>query len=81
MNISKPEQLGSYIRKTRKKLKLTQRDVALASGTGLRFISDLENGKATCRVGIVLKVLANLGIRIQVAPKSGMKGGIGGEGT
>jgi len=32
------------------------------SGTGVRFVSDLENGKETCELGKALKVIENLGI-------------------
>ena len=31
-----------------------------------RFISDLENGKPTCEIEKVLKVVANLGIKLEV---------------
>lgn len=63
-----PEALGQTIRKTRKALGVTQADLALASGSGLRFISDLENGKPTCRIGKTLAVLQTLGIRIELTP-------------
>ena len=33
--------------------------LALIAGTGVRFISDLENGMETCEIG---KVLENLGM-------------------
>jgi hypothetical protein len=35
---------------------MNQAELAMVSGTGVRFISDLENGKETCEVGKVLKV-------------------------
>ncbi len=56
------KQVGELIRKRRKSLSLKQADLALVSGTGVRFISDLENGKETCELGKVLKVLRNLGM-------------------
>ncbi len=56
------EELGKIVRNRRKSLKMKQADLALVSGTGIRFISDLENGKETCEIGKVLKVLENLGI-------------------
>jgi hypothetical protein len=43
---------------------MNQAELAMVSGTGVRFISDLENGKETCEVGKVLKVLASLGLKI-----------------
>lgn len=54
--------LGEIVKKRRKSLKMNQADLALVSGTGVRFISDLENGKETCVVGKTLKVMENLGI-------------------
>ncbi len=41
---------------------VTQRSLALTSGTGLRFIIDLEKGKPTCQLGKVLAVMNTLGI-------------------
>ena len=42
MDIVDSKALGKVIRLTRKRLKVTQKDLALASGTGLRFIIELE---------------------------------------
>ena len=56
------KELGSIIRNRRKSLGMKQADLALVSGTGVRFISDLENGKETCVVGKILKVMENLGM-------------------
>jgi y4mF family transcriptional regulator len=57
-------QIGKLIRDTRNKLGVTQKDLALTSGTGMRFIIDLEKGKETCEVGKALAVLNTLGIKI-----------------
>lgn len=54
--------LGKIIRKRRKSLGMKQADLALVSGTGVRFISDLENGKETCVIGKTLKVMQSLGM-------------------
>jgi HTH-type transcriptional regulator / antitoxin HipB len=61
-----PESIGRLIRATRKALGVTQRDLAMTSGTGLRFIIDLEKGKPTCHLGKVLTVLHTLGIKIEL---------------
>lgn len=63
-----PVQIGSLIRETRKNLGLTQKDLALTSGTGLRFIIDLEKGKSTCQFAKVLTVLHTLGISLTLTP-------------
>ncbi len=65
------EELGRTVRKTRKGMGLTQADLALASGTGLRFISDLENGKSKCQVGKTLAVVDTLGLRLSVSSPKG----------
>ena len=60
-------EIGNAVRETRKRLKVTQKDLALTSGTGLRFINDLEKGKATCQLGKVLTVLNTLGITVNLS--------------
>jgi predicted transcriptional regulator len=46
--IRSPQQLGTALRGARKQLALTQPQLALAAGVGVRFIVDLEAGKPTC---------------------------------
>lgn len=65
-----PKQIGTLIRTTRKSLGVTQKDLALTSGTGLRFVIDLEKGKETCEIGKALTVLQTLGIRVTLTPPS-----------
>ncbi|AUH70816.1 transcriptional regulator [Legionella sainthelensi] len=65
--IQSPEKIGCYIRKVRKELNVTQKDLALTAGTGLRFIIDLENGKPTCQIGKILQVLQVLGIQLNLS--------------
>jgi y4mF family transcriptional regulator len=60
--------IGELVKKTRKNMGVTQRDLALTSGTGIRFIIDLEQGKATCQLEKVLMVLNTLGIRTDLTP-------------
>ena len=61
-----PADFGKEVRAARKRLKVTQPDLALASGVGIRFIVDLEKGKPTCQLGKVLAVLNTLGIDLQL---------------
>lgn len=65
--------IGQLIRSTRKSLGVTQRDLALRSGTGLRFIIELEQGKPTCQLEKALTVLRTLGIRIELTPPKSNK--------
>jgi y4mF family transcriptional regulator len=65
-----PHEIGKIVRETRKILGVTQKDLALTSGTGFRFVIDLERGKETCQLGKVLTILHTLGIRLALTPPS-----------
>ena len=62
--IETPKHLGDFVRQTRKALRLTQPQLALASGVGVRFIVELEAGKPTVRLENVMRVLQALGITL-----------------
>ena len=61
MRIATPQDLGHAVRSARKQLGLTQAQLSLAAGVGLRFIVDLEAGKPTLRLEHVLRVVDSLG--------------------
>jgi y4mF family transcriptional regulator len=61
VNINTPAALGQAVLQARKQLGLTQPQLALAAGVGVRFIVDLEAGKPTIRLETLLKVLHALG--------------------
>lgn len=61
------QQLGCALRAARKQLGLTQPQLALAAGVGVRFMVDLEAGKPTLRLANVLRVIAALGGEIQLS--------------
>lgn len=63
------EDIGKVVKRTRKKLGVTQRNLALTSGTGLRFIIELEQGKPTCQLEKVLTVIRTLGIKLTIKGK------------
>ena len=60
------EQVGGLVKSVRKSLGVTQRQLALTAGTGLRFVIDLEKGKPTCQLGKTLTVLNTLGIGVDL---------------
>ena len=62
--------LGTALRVTRKALGLTQADLALAAGVGLRFVVELEAGKPTVRLELVLRVIDALGGTLQLDKES-----------
>lgn len=65
-HIDSAQSLGAALRAARKHLGLTQSDLALAAGVGLRFIVDLEAGKPTVRLEQVLRVIDALGGQVQL---------------
>ena len=66
-SIRSAQQLGEALRAARKQLGLTQPQLALAAGVGVRFIVDLEAGKATVRLENVLRVIDALGGEVQLS--------------
>ena len=69
IKIKSAEDLGRVVREARKAQKLSQDDLAGMSGTGRRFIVDLEKGKETVQFGKVLRVLATLGVSVAAIRK------------
>ena len=55
------EKLTQFVKERRKMVGMTQLELSQRSGTGLRFIRELEQGKATLRLDKVNKVLALFG--------------------
>jgi len=66
MQIINSHELGKLIRSSRKKAKLSQSQLADASGIGERFIRELEQGKPTCQLDKALYVARMLGIKFEV---------------
>jgi len=66
-----PKTVGELVKSTRKGMGVTQKDLAMTSGTGLRFIIEMEKGKPTCQLGKALTVLQTLGIKIELVPPPG----------
>ena len=63
--------VGDFARRQRQLLGLKQEDVSGLANTGNRFIVDLEKGKPTLQLQMVLEVLDLLGLEVVVQPKSG----------
>jgi len=67
MPIRDAKDFGKLIKTVRKASNLTQKDLAAASGTGVRFIGDLESGKPSCELEKALLVALMLGIKLDAA--------------
>ncbi len=60
--------LQAFVKQRRRKLKLTQQQLADKSGVGLRFIRDMEQGKASLRMDKVNQVLLMFGYELGPVP-------------
>lgn len=69
-----PKQIGELVKSVRKQMGATQKDLAMTSGTGLRFIIELEQGKPTSQIGKVLTVLNTLGVTMNFTPPAAPHG-------
>ncbi|MFT4100213.1 MAG: transcriptional regulator [Burkholderiaceae bacterium] len=63
-------ELGAVIRDQRKRLTLTQLDLAGLGNTGNRFVVDLESGKPTVQLQKVLDLMGLLGLELVVRTKA-----------
>ena len=53
--------IAEFVKKRRKEAGLTQKEFAMRSGLGLRFVRDLEQGKETVRMDKVNAALEMFG--------------------
>jgi transcriptional regulator with XRE-family HTH domain len=60
------QDLGLALRAVRRSQKVRLEDMAALTGVSKQFASDVELGKETVRLGLVLKVLAEMGLRVSV---------------
>lgn len=62
MRITCSADLGLIIKAKRKKIGMTQKEVAAIAGVGTRFLSELENGKPTLEFDKVILISMYFGI-------------------
>lgn len=55
------QDIGRIVRAVRRQSQLRLEDLAATTGLSKQFVTDLENGKLTLRLGLTLKLLAELG--------------------
>ncbi|MCL2833394.1 MAG: helix-turn-helix domain-containing protein [Treponema sp.] len=73
MRLINAKKFGQVIREYRIKQGATQIQLAAAANTGLRFISDLENGKPTVQLEKALHTAKILGIKLEIPDSGGEK--------
>ena len=62
-----PTDIGLALREAREAQGLTQAQLADLAGVGVRFISELERGKATIELGRALHVLHVVGVDVALS--------------
>lgn len=67
--IRTPKQLGSLVRETRKKLHISQQDLAKNLGVRQALVSEIENGHAALKLTVFLKLMTVLDLDIQIVPR------------
>ena len=70
MQIRTPKEIGLLIRDRRRQLDLTQDQLAQRIGVSRPWIVQLEQGKETAQLGMVLSVLNDLDVPLHVDPPS-----------
>ncbi len=69
IKITNSKALGEEIRFSRKQQELTQMELSRLANTGVRFISDLENGKPDVSLSKLLSVVYALGLELRIVNK------------
>ncbi len=67
--VKSAEAIGALVRARRKAAGLTQAQAAGLSGVGTRFFSELERGKKTVALDLVLRVLERVGLELVLVPR------------
>ena len=70
MYLRTPSDLGAVVRDRRKQLGLDQAELAKMVGTSRQWIIGIERGRARAELGLVLRTLEALGLRIDVRPEA-----------
>ena len=66
MQIRTPLDLGLAIREKRRKLKLSQAELAGKVGVGRQWVVAIEQGKSRAELGLVLRTLSALGLSLTI---------------
>lgn len=69
MRVTTTGELGAALRARRKERALTQAQLAALCGVSVRFVSEVERGRPTAGVGLVLRLCARLGLDLSMAPR------------
>lgn len=67
---STPQEIAARVRDERKRQGLDQRTVAMIANVAVRSVHRVEQGEATVRFDIVLRVLAALGLEVSIRSRA-----------
>ena len=67
--IKSAQDIGTAVRSRRKESGLTLAETAGLTNVGVRFLSELENGKPTVRLDKLMRVLEALGLHLHITPQ------------
>ncbi|WP_417657219.1 type II toxin-antitoxin system antitoxin HipB [Pseudidiomarina aestuarii] len=70
INITRPEQLSTFIKEYRKQQQLTQSDVAKLIGIRVATISDFENNPKSSKLETFFKILAALHLQMELTSRA-----------
>ena len=73
IRLSSAAEWGKLVRTTRKEQGISQEQLAGVANVGVRFVSDLENGKKTLQLDKAILVLEALGLGAYAFNRSEMK--------
>lgn len=65
--VTTAKDLGAMVRAVRLEAGIDQARAAGLAGVGTRFLGDVERGKTTLRLGLVLQVLERLGLELTIS--------------
>ena len=68
MRIGNARDLGRYVRDRRRTAGLSQESLASKAQVSRRWLSELESGKPTAEVGLILRVVTALGLYVDLLP-------------
>lgn len=70
--LEEAEALGRQVREARRRQGLNQEEVAFAANVSPRTVFAVEQGKATVRLDMLVRVLAAVGLRLSAQPRDRM---------
>ena len=69
--IDLPRVIGERVREERRRQGMDQRTLALVANVAVRSVHRIEHGEPTVRLDILLRVLAALGLTMDVSSRGG----------